>query len=234
MYSIDSLLDELRGDLGILSRYQTSPNHDFPSQHDIRSIVAPILRKWVSDNGMKQVHDLFGGRQATFKVPDHSEFVREAKVNKVVDKWFSAVPVPLGLMLEVQFIKDEKIVSRCQKSEAELDFKAFRIQKVGYHRGKFITREEIARFVADKMGGTHTQSQAKEVKDVRKLDFIKLAVVAINGSTRTIETADNPTTDQIEDWKQSGYSIYSCLHLNVLDSANRFFRGANEYLLRNA
>ncbi|CUH43445.1 hypothetical protein [Ruegeria atlantica] len=97
MYSFDSLIDELKGDLEILSRYQVSPNHEFPSQHEIRSILAPILRKWMCDNGMNPVHKELGGQQSMFSVPDHSGFVNEAKINMAINKWFAAVPVPLGL-----------------------------------------------------------------------------------------------------------------------------------------
>ncbi|WP_159090016.1 hypothetical protein [Ruegeria sp. Alg231-54] len=234
MYSFDSLIDELKGDLEILSRYQVSPNHEFPSQHEIRSILAPILRKWMCDNGMNPVHKKLGGQQSMFSVPDHSGFVNEAKTNKAINKWFAAVPVPLGLAVEVQFIKDAEVTSRCKKGDTIYDFNAFRVQKVGYSSGKFITREEIARFVADKMGGTHTQSQATPVKDVRKLSFLDLVMVAIHSEGKIVETGDNPTEDQRKLWQQSGYNVYSCLHLNVLDSAHRFYNGANEYLQRNS
>ncbi len=226
-YSLENTDSVLQGDLEILGRHINTDFNKYPSQHEIRTIISPILRKWISDNGMRYFHDK-DKKLSTYIVINTSAFVEECKNNDKVDKWIMQLPFR-EFLIQMYFL-DKKDFQRCNKGEIKCDFNSFRNQKIAYNNGNFITREECIRFVANKMGGIHTQEQAKPLKNKAQLEFVRMMVIAFSPKKRIIANLDGSSELQLETYKKQGYSLYPLLYLVVLDSAIRFYKGVSEYL----
>lgn len=227
MYSLEDEKSDLQGDLDILSRH-LGGRGAFPTQHDIRAIIAPILRKWICDNGIKTIHDEYR-TQSTYTVPNFKGYVYECQ-NNGLDTWLMTLPVIDDLYVDVEYIQDKSIKKRCVLGDTEYNFNAFKNQKVAYLNGEFINRDECIRFLANKMGGAHTQKQSKHEKKESLVKFVSLFVVAIDYGSRQVHAFDQSGEERLHELQRRGYATYSAMHLVVLDTARRFNDGMRAYI----
>lgn len=220
---VEVLKAELAEDLNLLARDIGGPDIGMPTPPVIRGIIAPILRKWVSDNGMKPIHRAVG-QQSQFRVYDNQEHVHLCKKNHYVH-WHGMVPI-LGVMIGGGLPRDpKKTLLHNLKSDREVvyDYKAFRIQKMAFSGNRFLTREECVRFTADRMGGTHTHAQAKP-RENDPVEFLELtgAAIATDGNVQLMGRAE---FEKVREYRLEGRLVYSLMHLIVLDTARRFHDG---------
>jgi hypothetical protein len=220
---IDVLKTELAEDLHLLARDIGGPDIGMPTPPIIRGVFSPILRKWISDSGMNPIHRA-AGKQSQFRVYDNQEHVRLCEQKHYMN-WYGLVPIT-GMMIGGGLPRDpNSTASHHIKSDREViyNYNAFRIQKIAYCGGRFLTREQCVRFTADRMGGTHTQAQVKP-RDNDPLDFLELTGAAIrpNGEVQLMGKAE---FEKVKEYKLDGRLVYSLMHLIVLDTARRFYNG---------
>jgi hypothetical protein len=223
---LEVLKAELAEDLHLLARDIGGPDIGMPSPPVIRGVIAPILRKWVSDNGMNPIHRAVG-RQSHFRVYDNQDHIRLCKQNHYVH-WYGMVPIS-KLMTGGGLPRDPKsTVAHNIKSDREVvyDYNAFRIQKMAFCSGRFLTREQCVRFTADRMGGTHTQAQAVPRKN-DPVEFLELtgAAIAPDGNIQLMGKAE---FEKVREYKVEGCFVYSLMHLIVLDAARRLHDGLQQ------
>ena len=214
---------ELAEDLGLLARDVGSPDAGMPTPSIIRGVFAPILRKWVSDNGLKPLHDL-AGRQSHYTVYDNKPYADLCNRDHFIH-WHGMVPI-MGAMVGGSLPRDPAKTSISHLGadrEVRYDFKAFRIQKMAYSGGRFLTREQCVRFTADRMGGTHTQAQAKR-KSHDPVEFLELTGAAV-GQDGNVQLLGKTEFEKAQEYVSDGKFVFSLMHLIVLDTARRFHEG---------
>jgi len=228
MYSLEDERVELEAELEILERYLGGKD-TFPTHHEIRVIISPILRKWISDDGLSHIHKEYP-ELSIYTVNNHDGYVEACK-KKITNTWLMSLPVVGDMYVDVNYIEDKDTINDCELGEIEYDFDNFKKQVVACVDGDFITRSECIRFVANKMGGAHTQSQAYLERKESLVEFITLFVVAIDHKAGVVNALDvRSCSEKLGDLQRDGYSTYPALYLVVLDTARRFVSGMRKYL----
>lgn len=196
-----------------------------PTPTVIRGIIAPILRKWISDNGLAPLHRA-AREESSFVVDDCPEDIGLCEKG-FYKHWTAELPILNTRVSTGQLSDSSRSLPSARSRTISVPFKKFANQRMAYSAGRFLNRRDSVRFVADRMGGAHTTYQAK-FKPHDPVEFFNLTGFVVDKSSRNVRILAN-LNDESALHKGNGAFVYSVVHLIVLDTARRFFDGLSRW-----
>ena len=109
--------------------------------------------------------------------------------------------------------------------EYEFKLNQFRVQKVAYNKGRFVTREQSLRYLADKMGGTHPHQVGRKARQNDISDILDLHGATFFPKSNNWQLMNGMDPTLVAEYENRGGLVFSMLHLIALDSARRFCQG---------
>lgn len=154
---------EFLADLKLVNEHILSDR--LPERSVLRNIVAPFLRKWLCDNGLRDI-DPNLGKDIHVKVPINQQLLDYCGNGHAI---FWHAFVPLG-DFEVEGAapvdNEKKPIPSSSSVVREINLNQFSKQKVGYSKvsGKppkecFVKRDDAVRYFCNQRGGAHTHGQ---------------------------------------------------------------------------
>lgn len=200
------------------------PQGSFPTRAVLRNIVAPFLRKWLCDYGIRDA-DAAAGKSLMISALVNQSVLRYCEQDKAIF-WHAEVPlggISVGGGAPLNHIAAPFPTSRSQ--EVQLSLNHFIIQKVGYRKigtersaHCFVKRCDAVRFFCDKRAGAHTHAQAKVSTSRSTIEALEREIgVDLDG--RSILFASQLDNVNLAD---EGIKVYTFLHSITLDTFERF------------
>ena len=222
------LLHQLIEGVGVLSQNIEEKGLTIPK---IRSVLSPALRVWSEPNGIYLIQKIIG-QKIFFKCRDHRLAIRECENRRLVE-WTSPlrlheIEMSGGLPVKLGPNKFVKIELDKQDAVVLLDSSAFFGQKLMCINGEFLTRSSIIDFVANRMGGSHSVSQAEKTTDLKFKKFRRLLGFTTDG--KNIKMLMGTELDNLRNQESEGITGIDPLMLYVADAATRFVEGVQAIL----
>lgn len=223
---LNILKKELIEDIQLLRsdfKYPTS----IPTAPKIRAQISPILRKWICDNGLSPLCKEYKAKPL-FKVINDKVEIDRCKRGEIAH-WTATNNIG-ALGIGTGRIKPEYIHKTYRKGDDKsmeylFKFNEFRVQKVAYINGRFVSRNESLRYLADKMGGTHSHQVTRKPRNFDLSDLLKLHGATLFPENNSWQLMNGMEPDKVSEYESQGGIVFSMLHLIALDSARRFCEG---------
>lgn len=221
--------------MGILRPMVVPPSGQIvrPSPQAARAIIAPILRRWISEQLLHRVQRLFGPKMLTFPLLEMPNTVERCSAG-LIEHWFTATELG-GVAISMSLPK-----SSVPANLAGLDtsgdghggwvrrpVRAFFEQKVFFWQGRFYTRAQILSAQANKRGGVHLDFN-RAAKDAH-VDALPLFFgVEVSGTNYQILVGQDIQLAKLNRARRQ--NTYDAFDLVAIDSARIFVLGVDEFM----
>jgi hypothetical protein len=206
----------------------TVPNFPKPSPVAIRTILVPILRRWIVEGGFFAAQKLIAPTRIQFEVGINANAVRLCEMG-YTERWMAIVlfgSIGVGVSWTAQsFIGKPAPCSGGEFRQLPHPAKTFFRQKMFFWKGRFFTRHDVIHAHANKLGGVHLDFQ--RAADQAHIDEIKNYF----GFDQEVDPFRMLAGDKIARARADTNrrsNIYDAIELVTLDTARIFVKGIED------
>lgn len=191
-----------------------------PGKSVLRNSVAPFLRKWMCDNGLREVDNSLG-KSVTVSVPIDRAILEYCRKGHAIF-WHSIVPLgELSIGGAAPIDHDKNPVPLITRGEKKIILNQFFKQKVGFSKVAglpakecFVKRDDAVRYFCNQRGGSHTHQQRNLTRIKPVIESMETRI-GIDLETRSVLFEDGLSKIDIRDESKL---VYTFLHAITYDT----------------
>jgi hypothetical protein len=193
-----------------------------------RAVFAPILRRWIIERNFFRAQRVFGA-PITFDIYSEGAFLKLCKAG-VLEHWmgfirFPPLEITTSRLSEPYRGKNGQAtvpIPTTRPSPAPQEAKQFFQQRIFFWRGKFYTRSDTLKFLANTLGGVHFSFERlaaeKHIGEIK--EYLGFQVLG-----RNYQMLVGPKIAALRDDPVARDTVYDAIELTTIDTARIFSEG---------